>query len=108
MVHDLKFYRATRPTSPMEISTLEEYILANSRPFTFSHDDENSRDKDGDLDHSDFIEDVLDYALGCDNVEGWTEEGSNMIATDVFLVVDTTNSDENVGKILWPESVIAA
>lgn len=106
MIHVLKFYRVPRPIPLMDTNALIQHIKENSSPFTFSHGDDDSRDENGNLEHSDFIEDVLDYALGCVDVQGWTDSESNMMDECAFLVVDETEGVDNVGQIIWPKSIV--
>jgi hypothetical protein len=109
MVHDLKFYRAIRPTSPIASwDECEEYVKgAAIASFNFSLDDEEDRAEDGSFDAGLFIETILDYALGSNDVEGWTETfDQDLIGSQVFLIVDETASDERISNVIWPASVI--
>ena len=109
MVHNLKFYRANRPSSPFSSwDECEEYVKgAVVASFNFSLCDEEDRAEDGSIDADLFIENILDYALGCNDVEGWTEAfDQDLIGSQVFLIVDETASDDKIENVIWPASVI--
>jgi len=109
MVHDLKFYRAVRPSSPFSSwDDCEEYVKgAAIASFKFSLDDKEDRADDGSVDADLFIETILDYALGSKYVEGWSETfDQDLIGSQAFLIVDETASDEKIERVIWPASVI--
>lgn len=109
MVHNLKFYRANRPSSPFSSwDECEEYVKgAAVATINFSLDDEEDRAEDGSVDADLFIENILDYALGCNDVEGWSETfDQDLIGGQAFLIVDETASDEKINNVIWPSTVI--
>jgi hypothetical protein len=107
MVHNLKFYRANRTDSVMDAEAFRDYVTSNAlQTFRIQLDDDNSRDEDGELDHGDFIENALDYALGCEGVEGW-EFDEETVSRSLFLISDTTDEDDRISDVMWPASSIS-